>query len=233
MVLFGTTQEGFAMADPKPPKTDDPRRQRIQAAVWEILLEGGPERLSTAELARRAGVSKRELYGLFGNKSALLADCVAARTQEMRRPLAAPPKLDGAALRATLGAFGTAVLRTVTSPAVLALYRLALAEAERAPEIAMLIETNGRNANRAALAKLLAHGQDEGLLAEAKPEAMASTFMSLIWDDLLVRLLLGTARPPGSADIARRVSDALDSFMRLYGLGRSPHPRAAARATRG
>ena len=83
---------------PKTPKAEDPRRQRIQAAAWDILLEAGPEHLSTAELARRAGVSKREIYGLFGNKSALLADCVAARTQEMRRPLAAPPKLDGAAL---------------------------------------------------------------------------------------------------------------------------------------
>lgn len=223
------------MADPKSlktPKTEDPRRQRIQTAAWDILLEGGPERLSTAELARRAGVSKREIYGLFGNKSALLADCVAARTQEMRRPLAAPSTLDGAALHATLGAFGTAVLRTVTSPPVLALYRLALAEAERAPDIATLLETNGRNANRAALAKLLAQGQSEGLLDGAEPEAMASTFMALLWGDLLIRLLLGTARPPNTAEIARRVSDALDGFMRLYGSG-SARPRTAARPRRG
>jgi AcrR family transcriptional regulator len=195
----------------------DPRRDRIRAAAWDLLLKRGPGHLSTAELARCAGVSKRDIYGLFGSKSALLSDCVAARTQEMRRPLAHPSALDREALAAALGAFGTAVLETVTSRPVLTLYRLALAEAERAPDIAAMLEDNGRNANRAALANLLARAQGDGLLGDGEPPEMASMFLSLLWDDLLVRLLLGTARAPDAAEIDSRVRSALAAFMRLFG----------------
>lgn len=225
---MGKCEDQEAVKPPVSKESEDPRKSRIRAAAWDLLLKGGPASLSTAELARRAGVSKREIYGLFGSKSALVSDCVVARTQEMRRPLAVPSTLDRETLTVALAAFGKAVLEIVTSRHVLTLYRLALAEAERSPDIGTMLEANGRNANREALGKMLTQAQSEGLLGDGKPQVMVATFLSLLWDDLLVRLLLGTARAPNAVEIEERVLNVLNTFMRLYGSSEPPSRRRLA-----
>ena len=84
-------------------------RQRILDAAFDAFMRHGYGGTSTAQIARLAQVSKRDLYALFGSKQAMLADCVAARAERMRRPLALPPPDDAAGLRATLIAFGIVV----------------------------------------------------------------------------------------------------------------------------
>ena len=47
--------------------------EAIQEACIQVLLDGGPERLTTTRVAERAGVSVGSLYQYFPNKQALLA----------------------------------------------------------------------------------------------------------------------------------------------------------------
>jgi len=48
-------------------------RRRILSAAFAAFTENGYAGTSTLEIATRAHVSKRELYGLVGNKQELLA----------------------------------------------------------------------------------------------------------------------------------------------------------------
>ena len=201
----------------RPRLDDEARRERILGAAFRVLMERGYAGTSTLEIATRARMSKRELYAYFRSKEGILAALVDDRSARMRQPLALPAVRDRRGLAATLTRFGTAVLREASAPAVTALYRLAVAESERAPEVARTLDTAGRQANRAALTALLADAQARGLLGRGDPAAMASRFLSLLWDDLLVRLMLRVAEPPALAEIERRARDACATLLVLHG----------------
>jgi AcrR family transcriptional regulator len=132
--------------------------QRIFGAAFVAFRERGYAGTSTLETATRAKVSKRELYTLFYNKQALLTVCITERTEQMRLPLELPPASNSETVAATLTAFRAALLRGV--PSVLAGYRLAIAESERSPEIARVLDCAGRAANQAALIEFLAKAKE-------------------------------------------------------------------------
>jgi len=208
------------------PPTDAPhsRRDRILDATFGLLLERGFAHTSTLDIARRARVSKRELYTLVGDKQTIVSACVARRAELLRLPLRVAPPHDQATLAATLVRFGAGVLRQLSDPPVVALYRLAMMEAADSPDIARVLDSTGRATTRAALLQVLHDAQASGLLGPGEPEAMASAFFVLLWGDLHVRLLLGVAERPPSHALQRRARAATEALLRLY-----PAPAAADR----
>src|SRR5262249_42972229 len=134
--------------------------------------------------------SKRELYACFENKHEMLIAGIAEHAKRIRPPLDLPAPASHEALLKTLTEFGAATLRGVCEPGVLAVYRLAIGESERAPKIAKALDGAGREANRAALAAFLAKAAANDLLAADDPAAMADLFRSLLWGDVLIRVLL-------------------------------------------
>lgn len=201
-----------------------PLRGRILEAAFCSFTERGYAGTSTLEIARRAHVSKRDLYAAFGSKQAMLAACVAERAARMRLPLELPEPRSREALDATLLAFGRTMLTEVVRPEVLAVYRLAILEAERAPEVARTLDEVGRTTNQVALVELLAAAQANGLLGPGEPDEIADLFTATLWrGGLLVRLLLRVAEPPDAAEIERRARFATEALILLY-------PRRAKRA---
>jgi AcrR family transcriptional regulator len=205
-----------------PPQTPDqtsesPLRARILGAAFAAFMERGFEGASTLEIATRAKVSKRELYALFDNKQAMLAACIAERTKHMRLPLelSAPDSIE--ALAATLTTYGAAILRGVYHPSALATYRLAIAEADRSPDVARMLDRAGREANHRELTGLLTHAQARDLLGAGEPAIMAEQFLALLGGGLLPRLLLRLVAPPNRAEIERRAQSAARSFLVLHG----------------
>jgi AcrR family transcriptional regulator len=191
-------------------------RERVLDAAFVTFTAQGYEGASTLKIASRANVSKRELYALFKNKQGMLTACIAERAQRMRLPLDLSSVRDLETLTAALTAFGAAVLREVSDPKVLAVHRLAIAEAERAPGVAEALNTYARQPNHAALAKLLAAAQALGLIGEGVPAAMASQFLALLWGDLLMQMLLRVADRPSPAEIARRARSATQRLLTLH-----------------
>src|SRR5260221_12964717 len=63
---------------------DSERRQCIVAAAYAVLMEKGFAGASTLEIARRARVSKRELYAEFGSKAGILEALIAATSAKMQ-----------------------------------------------------------------------------------------------------------------------------------------------------
>jgi len=195
---------------------ETPVQERILGAAFKSFTEDGYAGTSTLEIARRAKVSKRDLYANFGSKHAVLVACIVSRADRMRLPPDLPTPRSRQMLGSTLTSFATNLVREVSHPSVIATFRLAIAEATRSPEIAQALDVAGRNATRDALAELLANAQSSGLIRSGEPTEMATQYLGLLWEGLLVGLLLGVATTPEPAECERRAAKATAAFMQLH-----------------
>jgi AcrR family transcriptional regulator len=198
-------------------------RERVLKAAFALFRKRGFSGASTLEIATRAKVSKRDLYALFGSKHAMLAACIKERAARMRQPLelAAPVPESRQDVVATLRELGASVLRIVCHPDVLTVHRLAIAESDRAPEIARTLDRSGREANHAALAGWLAKAQAQGLIGSGDPAAIAAHFLATLWGGLLVQLLLGVRAAPSEKEIEARADAATQAILTLYAPART------------
>ena len=198
-------------------------RERILDAAFAAFMESGYAAASMLRIATRARVSKRELYALVGNKQEMLVACISERAQRLEVPADLPVLRDRQTLAQVLAAFGTKLVREISDPTVIAVFRLAIAEAAQAPEVARALNSIGREASRAALRKIMAQAQASGLLT-GRPAELAQQFAGLLWRDLMVSLLLGVAERPIPREIAGRARDAAAAFLQLHPLSKEHAP---------
>jgi len=190
-------------------------RTRILEAAFSAFARSGYAQASTLDIASRAKVSKRELYTLVGNKQEMLVACIREWAKRLQIPANLPEIRDSDTLARVLISFGMQLLLELSVPGVIAVYRVAIAEAERVPEIAQALESMGRQATRDALTELLARARSFGILA-GQPDEMAEQFSALLFGDLLIGLLLGVTEPPHRNRAKRRAHNATTAFLRLY-----------------
>jgi len=189
-------------------------RGRILEAAFAAFTKGGYAATSTLEIATRARVSKRELYALIGNKQEMLMACIGERARRFQVPADLPVPRDRESLAQLLASFGTQLIREVSDPAVIAVFRLAIGEAAQAPEVARTLDSMGRQAGSAVLENIMRQAEACGLL-QGRPAELAEEFRGLLWGDLMVSLLLGVVERPNVRESARRARDAAAAFLQL------------------
>jgi AcrR family transcriptional regulator len=192
-----------------------PVRQRILEAAFSAFMEGGFAATSTLEIATRARVSKRALYEEVGNKEEMLIACITERARRLPAPADFPELRDRAAFGQALVAFGEKLLRETTDPTVVAVFRLAVAEAIAAPAVARALETIAVGPTRAALRDLMRKARVANLV-EGDPAEMAEVFSGALWGSLMLNLLLRAAERPGQREITRRAERAAAALLKLY-----------------
>jgi AcrR family transcriptional regulator len=190
-------------------------RQRILQAAFAAFMENGYAATSTLEIATRARVSKRELYALVGNKQEMLIACITERATRLQVPADLPVPRDRETLEQVLASFGTQLVSEVSDPTVIGVFRLAIAEAVHAPDVARALDSIGRETSRAALRDIMAQAQTSGLL-NGRPAELADQFGGLLLGDLLVRLLLGVVNRPSPSAIRECARDAAAAFLQLH-----------------
>ena len=190
-------------------------RARILDAAFAAFMKSGYAASSTLEIATCARVSKREIYALVGNKQEMLIACISERAKRLQVPADLPVPHDRGALAHILASFGTKLVHEITDPTVIAVFRLAIAEAVHAPEVAQALDSIGREASRAALRQVMTRAQASGLLS-GRPAELAEQFGGLLWGNLMVSLLLGVAPRPNSREVAARARDATAAFLQLH-----------------
>jgi AcrR family transcriptional regulator len=190
-------------------------RDRILDAAFEAFQEQGYAATSTLEIATRARVSKRELYALVGNKQKMLIAAIGERAKRLQAPADMPTVRDRATLAQVLTALGMQLVREVSDPAVVAVFRLAIAEAVQAPEVARTLDSVGRETSRAALRHIMTQARAAGLV-DGRPAELAQEFGGLLWRDLMISLLLGVAERPNARAVEARGRDAAAAFLRLH-----------------
>lgn len=207
--------KAFAVPGPLSDSESD-LRKRILGAAFQAFTKSGYAGTSTLQIATRAKVSKRDLYAMFENKQAMLLACIKTHSDKMRMPagLPTPDTRDG--LAATLTAFGKNLLRETSDPAVVAMFRLAISEAERSPEVAKAIDAC-RDAARQTVSALVAKAQSKGFLRAGRAREMADLFLALLREDLIMSLLLKVAARPGPLKIEQRATAATRIFLNVCG----------------
>ena len=191
-------------------------RDRILEAAFAAFMQNGYAATSTLQIATRARVSKRELYALVGNKQEMLIACISERARRLRLAADLPVPRDLESLEQLLTSFGTQLVREISDPAVIGIFRLAIAEAVHAPEVARTLDSVGREARRTVLLDVMNQAQAHGLL-NGQPAELADQFGGLLVGNLMVDLLLGVVKRPSPRDIARRARDATAAFLQLHG----------------
>ena len=192
-----------------------PDQQRILGAAFSAFMEKGYAETSTLEIATRARVSKRALYALVGNKQEMLVACISERARRLGVPADLPELRDRATLARVLAAFGAQLLREISDPTVIAVFRLAIAEAVRAPEVARALDSIGGEMSRGALREIMSRARAAGIVG-GNPVEMAERFAGLLWGNLMLGLLLRVADRPDPRAFAQRARDATAAFLRLY-----------------
>ena len=190
-------------------------RERILEAAFAAFTNNGYAGTSMLEIATRARVSKRELYALIGNKQELLIACITERARRLQVPADLPVPRDRETLEQVLASFGTQLVREVSDPTVIGVFRLAIAEAVHAPEVARALDSIGRETARAALRDIMTQAHASGLL-NGRAAELADQFRGLLLSDLMVSLLLGVAERPSPREIRECARNAASAFLQLH-----------------
>jgi AcrR family transcriptional regulator len=203
-------------AKPRVESADEaPVRRRILAAAFSAFIESGFDQTSTLEIATRAKVSKRELYALFGSKNDILTACIRERAKRFQPPPQLPEATDRETFAGILNAFGSKMIREISDSTVVAVFRLAIAEAFRSPEVAQALNAAGIEASRTALREVMSRACTAGIVA-GQPAEMAEQFVGLLLRNEMVALLLGVATRPNASEADRQAEAATAAFLRLY-----------------
>jgi AcrR family transcriptional regulator len=189
------------------------RRDRLVAAAEHVFVEMGYGAASMDDIARRAGMSKKTIYQVFETKQELFAAVIDSRkaalaamiegegSDELRRP------------EEVLRRFLQQIARFVLAPRQAALYRLAVAESQRAPELANAFHREGSTKACSALMQWLASQHERGILHVPDSASAAKTLFYMAIAELQMRLLIGDCQEPDESMIDERVDYAVRLFL--------------------
>ena len=205
-------------ACPEPNHDVSPKRRQISAAAESLFLSHGYGAVSMDQVARTANVSKATLYAHFASKEALFATIMQDKGLET-------PFYEGmfpdivADLRLHLEMMGERLLRFMLRDRTLALYRMALAEAARFPELGRTFYANGPCSMRERFVAWLGVLQAAGLVQvdEADRGVAADQFMALMRSGVFLRRSLSVLPEPSEAEIHRSVQAAVRTWLLAFG----------------
>jgi TetR/AcrR family transcriptional regulator, mexJK operon transcriptional repressor len=208
-----TLSGGYGSGRPK----DLVKRQSIIAAARVLFFAEGFEDVAIEHIAAKAGVSKVTIYGHFGTKNAIFETVVAGELERVSSALDALPST-AKILRDRLIDFGTELMVYLTSPELMSLERLLMAQAERQPDMARaLLDAGPRHCHR-KLAAHLAHANEEAGHLIPDLEKAAMQLVSL-WQDLRVyEQRFGMQPQPSRDEICKHVTEGVDLLLRGYSL---------------
>ncbi len=207
----------------RPPRADALKlRQRILQAATELFLEQGYGSTSIEAVAARAGISKRTFYDRFEDKAVLFTAVVHYIIEQIRPP-ADVPLLAGASLPQILQRLAGLILKAALSPQALALHRLVTGESSRFPELALAVETEGRqNEATDLIAGLLAREHPDGKIGIEDQRFAADQFIYMVVT-LPQRRALGFGTPMSAAELELWARKVVSLFLEGYdGLRREP-----------
>jgi TetR/AcrR family transcriptional repressor of mexJK operon len=205
---------------------EDVRRQRLVAAAEQVFVAGGYGAASMDDIARASGMSKKTIYQLFATKQELFAAVIESRRAELAAMIEREASADSVRPEDVLRRFLRQIARFVLAPRQAALYRLAVAESQRAPELANAFHREGSAKVCLALTEWLTIQHERKTLHVPDPTAAARMLVAMAIAELQMRLLLGELSQPDEGEIDLRVDHAVALFLN----GARPRGRATERA---
>jgi len=199
------------------------RRERLVAAAEHVFVDEGYGAASMDDIARRAGMSKKTIYQVFETKHELFAAVIESRKAELAAMIEGEGSGTSRPPEEVLRGFLRRIAGFVLAPRQAALYRLAVAESQRAPELANAFYREGSAKACSPLTQWLALQHELGILDITDPASSAKMLFHMAIAELQMRLLIGNCREPDESAIEERV----DAAVRLFLNG--TRPRGAAK----
>lgn len=195
------------------PSRKDRKRAEIVAVAQDLFFRDGYAATSMSQIAVAVGGSKATLYNHFQSKDELLR-AVVQEVMEMR-PEDYGAGAEPAQFQAWLAWFGRATAKKITSYSYIALQRLAAAEAQRFPEIGLMIEA-GVMRNFPEIEKRFADAMQAGILRRGDPHVASEHFVEMCLGWMLRRLLWNIKPAAEDEEIDRYVDNAVAAFLHGY-----------------
>ncbi len=196
-----------------PVRTDDETRHLIADAARREFLARGYVGASVDEIARNAGVSKKTLYRLIPAKADLFSASVTDRIARFILAVddAALAALDvGAALERLMIEYGKLTLSADT----IAIQKLAIAEADRFPELAASFYADAIVVTQTALAKFLSRQCALDALVLDDPQGAAGMLRGMMIMEPQRSVMIGRGPLLTEAQIAERARACVRLFLR-------------------
>jgi AcrR family transcriptional regulator len=210
---------------------DSARRERLIAAAEHVFVEMGYGAANMDGIARRAGMSKKTIYQVFETKQELFAAVIDSRRDELAAMIEGEGSDASCRPEDVLRRFLRQIARFVLAPRQAALYRLAVAESQRAPELANAFYREGSTKACSALMAWLALQHERGALHVPDSASAAKMLFYMAIAELQMRLLIGDCQEPDEAAIDERVDYAVRLFLdgaRVRGAATRDVPRQEA-----
>lgn len=178
-----------------------------------MFLEHGYEGARLEQVISRSGGSLSTLYAEFKGKEGLFAALIAEICEGM---IAALPRLGGASAgppEKVLLSFGTAYMHLLLEPVSLALYRMAMGEGIRRPELGRAIYDAGPAVAADRLSEYFERQSAMGVLNVTDAGLSARHFLEIVKGDLHLRALLGVGGTPAREEVEACVASAVRTFL--------------------
>lgn len=192
------------------------KRLKILEAASEVFRVTGFERASMSDICAKAGYSRATLYSYFPSKEELFLEVMfaASRAQVDAIHGALDPATQH--IEEALIGFGQKLLAFIHTPEILALRRLAIAEATRSG-FGEMFYARSRKQGEIAISAFMQNAMDRGKLRQADSRIAAAHFMSLLESELIEMLYQAKPTPLEPSHIERITASAIGVFMAAYG----------------
>jgi AcrR family transcriptional regulator len=188
------------------------RRDALLRAAAEVFFDQGYAATSIDAIIERAGGSKRNIYSEFGNKEGLFTALV---TESADRALSSLTidAIEGNDLPATLTGFGRRLMDVYMSPTVIGMFRIAVTEASRFPDLVRAFYDQGPGRTTLRLAEVLEAASVRGEIRSDDFMRLAGHFVGMIRDNLHLEVVLGLRAPPSDEEASEAVGSAVRVFL--------------------
>lgn len=188
---------------------------QVIGGAREIFMRDGFDGAGVDDIARAARVSKATLYSYFPDKRQLFVEV--AKGESRRQADTAVAEIDTSAPPAVvLRLAGLHILRFNLSSYGLAVYRIAIAESSRFPELGREFYESGTKVVETALTGYFAEAVGRGELIIPDPVLAAHQFAELCRADLFRRHIYGVQTSATPAEYDRVIDGAVAMFLRFY-----------------
>jgi AcrR family transcriptional regulator len=198
------------------PDLRSPKARQILAGAREAFLELGFEGASVDAIARRAGVSKGTIYNYFPDKTAIFAAFVEGICQDQAQAAFGLDELDHG-IEASLRRLCRRYVEFLLTPLAQNAFRVAVAEAQRFPDLGRAFYDSGPDLGVRRLTQFLAVARDRGELEIDDLDLAAHQLSELCKADLFYKRLLSVKRTVQAEEIERVADGAAQTFLRAYG----------------
>ena len=189
---------------------------QILEGARQVFLEVGFEGASVDDIARQARVSKGTMYNYFPDKRALFAAVVHHECEEQASRIFKIERTGSDDVEQTLRRIASGFVAFLMTPFAQGMYRIAVAESPRFPDLGRAMYESGPELGTRRLAEYMAYACGRGVLEIDDVDLAAHQFTELCKARLFHRKLLGIQREVSKGEIDAVADAAVTTFLRAF-----------------